>query len=114
MPSIPSRLFQKISLFLLGGMSFVLLLASCEKWEDTPGKSDPRLERKYCNDPEAVNYNRDFPGTADNSVCYYPSDAFSGRYSFIDSIYDEGNKLIKQESLVIDVTALTHNTFKMD
>lgn len=92
----------------------LLALGSCQKWEDKPGQSDPRLSRKYCNDPEAVNYNRDFPGTADNSVCYYPSDAFSGTYSFIDSIYDEGNRLIKQESLTITLTASTHMKFTMD
>src|SRR5438132_180001 len=64
-----------------------LLLAACKKYVDEPGKSDPRLSRKYCNDPEAVNFNRDFPGTADNSVCFFPSDAFKGTYTFTDSIY---------------------------
>jgi hypothetical protein len=78
------------------------------------GPSDPRLDRKYCNDPEAVNYNRDFPGTADNSVCYYPSDAFSGQYSFVDSIYDQGEKLIKEESLTLVITRVTNSKFKME
>ena len=42
----------------------LLVAASCSKYTDDPGETDPRLSRKYCNDPEAVNYNRDFPGTA--------------------------------------------------
>jgi hypothetical protein len=113
--SSPLRfLGKKLPLNLFGGMCCLVLLASCQKWEDNPGKGDPRLDRKYCNDPEAVNYNRDFPGTADNSVCYYPSDAFSGQYSFIDSIYDQGNKLIKTENLTLTLTALTHSKFKME
>jgi hypothetical protein len=71
-------------------------MASCKKWKDEKGPTDPRLSRKYCNDPEAVNYNWDFPGTPDNSVCFYPSDGFKGAYSFTDSIFNAAdNKFIK-------------------
>jgi len=63
---------------------------SCKKWSDPTTPTDPRLnERKYCNDPEAVNYNWNFPGKPDNSVCIYPSDLFKGTYTFTDSIYND-------------------------
>jgi len=66
----------------------VLTLASCEKWSDPQAVTDPRInERKYCNDPEAVNYNWNFPGLPDNTTCIYPSDLFKGNYTFTDSIY---------------------------
>ncbi len=83
----------------------LLLAASCEKYEDKPGPDDSRLSRKYCNDPEAVNFNRDFPGTADNSVCFYPSDAYKGRFTWIDSIYSNST-LQSQRSLILDFSAV--------
>jgi len=74
----------------------ITLLASCKKWKDEKGPTDPRLSRKYCNDPEAVNYNWDFPGTPDNTVCFYPADGFKGKYGFIDSVFNAAdNKFIK-------------------
>ena len=91
-----------------GPLAVLLLLliaaASCKKYTDEPGQGDPRLTRKYCNDPEAVNFNRDFPGTPDNSVCYYPADAFKGTYTFIDSIYS-GTKLQAERTLQLQLTA---------
>jgi hypothetical protein len=66
----------------------VLTVVSCEKWSDPKAVDDPRInERKYCNDPEAVNYNWNFPGQPDNTTCIYPSDLFEGNYTFTDSIY---------------------------
>ncbi len=53
---------------------------------DNPG-TDPRLSRLYCNDPDAVNYNWNFPGTPDNSTCYYPTEVFASAYTFNDSVY---------------------------
>ena len=41
----------------------------------------------YCNDPAAINYNYDFPGTANNTICIYPSEVFIGTYSLEDSVY---------------------------
>ncbi len=89
-------------LFCAAGM-----LTACSKYKDEPGGSDPRLSRKYCNDPEAVNYNFDFPGTADNSVCYYPADAFSGVYSFKDSVYSTPGTLVRQDSILLRFFALS-------
>lgn len=64
-------------------------LFSCKKWSDPAAPQDPRLnEKKYCNDPEAVNYNWNFPGQPDNTVCIFPADLYQGTYSFTDSIYN--------------------------
>lgn len=96
---------------LFPGLFGVMMLSSCEKYKDTPGETDPRLSRHYCNDPDAVNFNRDFPGIADNSVCTYPADVFAGNYSFVDSIYDGGQKLLKETPLVLSFTAIDHTKF---
>jgi len=72
-----------ILLIILSTLAF----ASCKKWEDKAGEGDDRLSRPYCNDPEASNYNLDFPGTPDNSICFYPYEAFLGTYEFNDSSY---------------------------
>lgn len=77
-----------IALFLL----VPVFLFSCEKWSDPVAPDDPRLyENKYCNDPEAVNYNWNFPGVPDSAVCIFPSDLFNGTYLYTDSIYDSEN-----------------------
>jgi hypothetical protein len=70
----------------------VLVFFACKKWEDPKGPGDPRIdERTYCNDPEAVNYNWNFPGKPDNTTCFYPTDIFKGTYLFTDSIYSSDN-----------------------
>ncbi len=80
--------------FLLSITALLLAQSSCKKWEDKPAVQDPRItERKYCNDPDAINYNWNFPGTPDNSVCIFPSDNFSGTYLYTDSIYSADNVL---------------------
>lgn len=89
----------------------LFLLASCQKYQDEPGQGDPRLSRKYCNDPDAVNYNLDFPGTADNSVCYYPADAFKGTYKFVDSIYSGSNKTPQELPLTLQFVAKNQTQF---
>ncbi len=76
-----------IIIILLGAFT------SCEKYKDNPGQDDPRLDRPFCNDPEAVNYNWDFPGKPDNSVCFYPTDMLAGSYTLQDSIYSSENIL---------------------
>jgi hypothetical protein len=63
-------------------------ILSCKKWQDKPGIPDPRInERKYCNDPRAINYNWGFPGVSDSTVCMYPAQVFKGKYIYTDSIY---------------------------
>jgi hypothetical protein len=76
--------------FFWGGVA----LAGCKAEEETYPPTDPRLgERAYCNSPTAVNYNWDFPGRPDSSVCIFPSDLFAGTYLFTDSIYFAGGQL---------------------
>ncbi len=71
------------------GIGLVLFLFACKQEENKYNATDPRLQnRPFCNDPEAVNYNWDFPGKADPSVCFFPSDLFRGRFVFRDSVYD--------------------------
>lgn len=69
----------------------ILLLSTfyaCQKSEpfDSPDKND--FDRLYCNDPIAINYNFNFPGTVDNSTCIYPTDVFEGSFLLRDSIYN--------------------------
>lgn len=100
--------------FVLPLILLPLLLGACKKYTDTPGDFDPRLERRYCNDPEAVNFNRDFPGTADNSVCVYPSDAFEGAYRYDDSVYDGAQKLVKVQRIDFNITGTDRIHFQLN
>jgi hypothetical protein len=68
-------------------LAMAVMLYSCKKWKDEQPTPDSRLTRPYCNDPEAVNYNWDFPGKPDNTTCFFPTEVFSGAYSFTDSLY---------------------------
>jgi len=77
--------YRVLVAFLFSGL--LLGAWSCAKWKDPAPTTDPRLTNPYCNDPNAVNYNWGFPGKPDNSVCFYPTDLFAGRYLFVDSIY---------------------------
>ena len=77
-------------------------LSACEKWKDPNPDPDPRIaERKYCNDPQAVNYNWDFPGVADSTVCIYPANLYEGTSSFTDSVYNMGEELDSAASLKV-------------
>lgn len=94
---------------------FVIIIATtfsaCKKWKDSIATDDPRLhDRKYCNDPEAVNYNWGFPGVPDNSICIFPSDLYKGTYFFTDSIYnanDVFDSLLSKQTYTIQVLALS-------
>jgi hypothetical protein len=72
-------------------LSVVLVLcalASCQPKEENYPTTDPRLgTRSYCNNPSAVNYNWDFPGKPDNSVCFFGPDLFKGAFSYRDTIF---------------------------
>lgn len=99
---------------LLNAVLFAMLqLMACQKYSDTIGPSDPRLNGHYCNDPDAVNFNKGFPGIADNSVCIYPSDVFAGTYTFVDSVYDGGQKLLQEVPLSLSFSAQNHTKFQM-
>ena len=93
-----------IFLFLLS-----LVAVSCKKYKDNPAQPDPRLTRPYCNDPQAVNYNWDFPGVPDNSKCFYPSDVFTGNYLYTDSVYNGTSNLLNVQSYNLTISK-TSNT----
>jgi len=85
------KILNHFTFIFLGAL---LLLISCEKWQDSKADSDPRLQdRKYCNDPDAVNFNWGFPGVPDSTKCIFPTDLYAGTYSFTDSIYSSNNLL---------------------
>jgi hypothetical protein len=98
-------------------LTLPFILPSCEKWTDAPGSDDPRLgDRKYCNIPDAVNYNWGFPGKPDSTVCFFPSDLFSGTYQFKDSVYLENNtfdSVKSQTSYTLHIYKLTKNRFAL-
>ncbi|RYD51949.1 MAG: hypothetical protein EOP52_07125 [Sphingobacteriales bacterium] len=81
---------------VLGGLMVAgaTWLGSCKQVENTYNVTDPRLDsNRYCNDPEAVNYNWNFPGKPDNTVCVYPADLFKGNFLFNDSVTREDGSL---------------------
>lgn len=99
-----SRSPLKFVLFALVAMA---TFSACKKYSDQPGShTDPRFERRYCNVPEAVNYNWNFPGTPDvtDAVCLYPTDIFKGSFVYTDSIYSVANEFIRQEVKNIAIT----------
>lgn len=75
---------RKLLTYIIAG----LLFFGCKKSEPFDKADESQFTTRYCNDPIAINYNHGFPGTADNTVCIYPTDVFSGTYEFKDSIYD--------------------------
>jgi len=99
------RYIISIGLLLAVGAVFVL---SCIKYKDTKATPDPRLTNPYCNDPTAVNYNWGFPGTPDNSVCFYPTDVFNGTWEYHDSVFVQPSGLfIYADSFVMTITKLS-------
>ncbi len=94
-----------IGMILLGS-----ILYSCKKYEDPKPFEDDRInQRKYCNDPSAVNFNWGFPGIPDNTTCIYPSDLYKGQYMFYDSTMDLSGIKFFADSFLIDVIALDSN-----
>ncbi|MCB0700396.1 MAG: hypothetical protein H6551_01205 [Chitinophagales bacterium] len=69
-------------------ITLLISLISCKKSNENASLDNGLFDRPYCNDPEAVNYNRDFPGIPDSTVCYYPIDVFVGSYMMKDSIFN--------------------------
>lgn len=89
----------------------VIAITSCKKYSDTPGvRTDPRFNQLYCNVPEAVNYNWNFPGTPDvsDAVCFYPSDVFKGNYLYTDSIYNASSVFLRDEVKNLSIVASNH------
>ncbi len=98
---------------LLSSIVFVFALSSCERWKDKPAVN-LGLTNLYCNDPNAVNYNWNFPGKPDNTVCFYPSDLFAGVDSFfIDSIFQQDLSYTKRDSFMLSLVKLTNTSLLM-
>lgn len=95
-------IFSNLLVFIVG----CLLLQGCDRYEDTPLPYDNRLDSLYCNDPRAVNYNWNFPGTPDSSVCFYPSDVFKGDYIFYDVRLDADGDTLEQKEKTIHLEAI--------
>lgn len=73
---------------LIGAVLCAALIASCLKSEDPEPASPPNeLTSRYCNDPNAINYNWGFPGIADSTLCIYPVDHFLGQWTLTDSVF---------------------------
>lgn len=89
---------RNLTLFIL------LFVAACKPYKDPDPITDPRLTNPYCNDPSAVNYNWDFPGVPDNSVCFYPSDVFAGQYIWRDTVLDNNLLPISFDSTLVTIT----------
>lgn len=93
--------------FLLFGFLGLTLVVSCQKWKDSKPFTDPRINNPYCNDPNAVNYNWGFPGRPDDSVCFYPTDVYVGKYLFVDSVLHSDNSFFYADSLTLHFYALS-------
>ncbi len=91
----------------------LLLLAGCKKYKDPAPIQDDRLDdKKYCNDPAAVNYNWDFPGTPDNTVCIYPAQLFKGNYLYVDTLLSTEGAVVLTDTFPIQIVQIdsTHLT----
>lgn len=94
-------------------LGVLLALAACDKWKDKPAQN-LGLTNLYCNDPTAVNYNWNFPGKPDNTVCFYPADLFAGVDSFfIDSIFQKDLSFTKRDSFLLTIVKLTNSSIMM-
>lgn len=88
----------------LGCLLVLLGTNSCDKWIDEKAP-DIGLDKKYCNIPDAVNYNWNFPGIADSSVCYYPADVFKGDFILYDTIRGNNDSFISAQTRQLHIEA---------
>lgn len=80
---------------------------ACQPTDDpvSPDISD-QIQRRYCNDPFAINYNDSFPGIPDNDRCYYPQDLISGTWNTIDSIFRQDGEFIEVIEKVFTIVSI--------
>lgn len=91
-----------------------ILLAGCSKTNENQSVDEGLFTRKYCNDPEAVNFNHGFPGTPDSSVCFYPKDVFAGSYLVEDSIFNTEFELDTVLQKTFTFIALNNSNLKLN
>src|ERR1044072_1094940 len=82
------------------------MVIACKKATNNTPDTDSRLPRLYCNDPEAVNYNWNFPGTPDNTTCVYPTEVFSSAYTYPDSVYFSDGTFLFTKAYTLQVHTL--------
>ncbi len=98
------------------GLLPLLFLLACKGYKDPAPFTDPRIVNPYCNNPSAINYNWNFPGIPNDSVCIFPADIFGGTYFYHDSIFNATGLLLNEDSFYItlhqiDTTHLTIEGF---
>lgn len=96
---------------------WLILGVSCSTYTD-PEKPDidDQLQNKYCNIPTAVNYNWNFPGKEDNSICFYSWDFYEGRWQFINDVYAANNNVEKlySDTIVLSFSKNAADTAKAE
>ena len=104
---------SKLKPGLLIAVLFAVILFACSKYKDPPPAGhDDRLVKPYCNDPKAVNYNWDFPGIPDSSVCIYAVDSFKGSWIFKDTVLLPNNDIAEIVDRNLTFTS-TEDTIKI-
>ncbi len=94
-----------MKLFLFSMLS-LLVFFSCKKYKDPDPFSDSRIKNHYCNDPSAVNFNWDFPGIADNTVCIYPSDIFERNFTMFDTTINDVDSVLNTSFYDIEISKI--------
>lgn len=96
-------MMQKIFLLIITSTIFI----ACNKNNgQTKPDVDDQLNRPYCNDPIAINYNDSFPGVPDNSTCIYPEDKFIGSWQVTDSTFKMDSTFLSADSRTITIVSL--------
>lgn len=88
------------------GIIVCFCLLSCKKYKDPEPFTDSRINTKYCNDPSAINFNWDFPGIPDNSVCVYPSQIYNGSFLMYDTIINYLGETLATDTFSILMSAI--------
>lgn len=72
------------------GLIAMVLISSCEKYEDS-SQNDWKVDenQEYCNHPDAVNYNWGFPGVINDSICIFPNEVFEGQWYLTDTLFND-------------------------
>ncbi len=89
----------------------IFAFASCTKGEDTasPDISD-LLTNRYCNNPNAVNYNWNFPGIEDNATCFFSYYFYEGDWIFIDTIRRSDSSIVGVETYYLNFEKIIPDT----
>lgn len=102
------NIYKSFAAILALGIS----LLACSKVEKAE-VNDDRLNKPYCNDPEAINYNWDFPGIPDNTTCFFPLEIFQGTYLFRDTVLDNDFQPVDTTAFNIKLFGLSASKIKI-